>query len=196
MIYLALLSLAAGILYGLSGLSCYPLQLLIEHSDYILYLLMFVVGIGVSFQRGLLTRLKEHRVKLLLIPCLTTAFSLLGGVLCALITGYPLGLSISIAGGMGWYSLAGVTIGNIAGAHFGSVAFLSNLARELFAFFSIPFLSKRLNYYSCIAAAGATSEDTTLPILMKYTNEEMVIIAVVNGMLCSFAVPIIFSVFL
>ena len=63
---------------------------------------------------------------------------------------------------------------------------------ELFSFFSIPLLS-RLNYYACIAAAGATSEDTTLPLMIKYTDEETVILSVLNGAICSAFVPVLIS---
>lgn len=106
---------------------------------------------------------------------------------------FPLNQSVSIAGGMGWYSLAGVTIGNLAGASLGSIAFLSNLMREIGAFFMIPFLSRHCNAYTCIAPAAATSEDTTLPMLIRYTNEETVVFAVLNGIICSAVVPVIIS---
>ena len=46
---------------------------------------------------------------------------------------------------------------------------------------------------ACIAAAGATSEDTTLPMLIRYTNEETVVFAVLNGIICSTFVPVLIS---
>ena len=55
----------------------------------------------------------------------------------------------------------------------------------------IPFIAKHFNYYSCIAPAAATSEDTTLPMMMKYTNEETVVLSVINGVLCSAVVPVL-----
>ncbi len=119
--------------------------------------------------------------------------SLLGGVVCSLLFQLPLGHGTAIASGMGWYSLAGSAIGNIAGAQLGSIAFLSNLMREVFSFLLIPFLAAHLNQYACIAPAGATSEDTTLPVILKYTNEETVVLSVLNGVICSFFVPILIS---
>ena len=47
--------------------------------------------------------------------------------------------------------------------------------------------------FTAIAPAGATSEDSTLPVLIKYTNEEVTVIAVVNGVICSLVVPIILN---
>ncbi|MFQ9511210.1 MAG: LysO family transporter, partial [Lachnospiraceae bacterium] len=52
-----------------------------------------------------------------------------------------------------------------------------------------PWIAKYLNNYSCIAMAGATSEDTTLPMLIRYTDEETVVLAVFNGVICSACVP-------
>ena len=95
---------------------------------------------------------------------------------------------------MGWYSLAGATISKLVDAQLGSIAFLSNLMREIFSYFIIPILATYLNHYTCIAPAGATSEDTTLPMMLKYTNEETVVLSVLNGMICSFFVPILISI--
>ena len=46
---------------------------------------------------------------------------------------------------------------------------------------------------ACIAAAGATSEDTTLPMMMKYTDEESVVLSVLNGAICSVLVPVLIN---
>ena len=142
---------------------------------------MFSVGISVGLHRGLLSQLRRNLLKTLIVPVGIILGSLAGGIVCGMLLHFPLNQSVSIAGGMGWYSLAGVTIGNLAGASLGSIAFLSNLMREIGAFFMIPFLSRHCNAYTCIAPAAATSEDTTLPMLIRYTNEETVVFAVLNG---------------
>ena len=63
--------------------------------------------------------------------------------------------------------------------------------REMLSFFSIPWISRHLNYYSCIAPAGATSEDTTLSMMVRYTSEEVVVMSVFNGIICSAVVPVL-----
>ena len=65
--------------------------------------------------------------------------------------------------------------------------------REFFSFFLIPIIASRLNNYTCIAPAGATSEDTTLPMMIRYTNEETVVLSVFNGVICSALVPFLIS---
>ena len=84
-------------------------------------------------------------------------------------------------------------ITNLTNATYGSITFLSNLMREIFSFFCIPLVAKYLNYLTCIAPAGATSEDTTLSMMIKYTNEETVVLSVLNGMICSTLVPILIN---
>ena len=67
--------------------------------------------------------------------------------------------------------------------------------REIGSFFAIPLIARHLNSYTCIAPAAATSEDTTLPMLVRYTSEETVVFAVLNGILCSALVPVLISLF-
>ena len=81
---------------------------------------------------------------------------------------------------------------DIAGAQVGSITFLANLLRELVSFFSIPWIAKHLNYPTCIAPAGATSEDTTLPMLIRCTT---VVLSVLNGVICSALVPVLIEAF-
>ncbi len=119
------------------------------------------------------------------------AGSLLGGLLCAFLVNWPVNEALSVAGGLGWYSLSGAAVSRLAGPEIGSIAFLASLLRDLFSFFLIPFLARGLNGWTAIAPAAATSEDTTLPMLIRYTNEETAVFAVVNGILCSAAVPVI-----
>lgn len=191
MVLLALLALAAGLLLGHFGAG-FPLWDLLLHSqDGVLNLLMLSVGVSIGLQRGIWQSMRRQPAKVLVIPLGVTAGSLLGGGLCALLTGYPLAESASIAACMGWYSLGGVTIEALAGGVYGGVAFLSNLMREILSFFCIPLLAKYLNPAACIAAAGATSEDTTLPVMMKYTGEENVVLSVFNGVVCSAFVPVL-----
>lgn len=193
MVFLALGALLLGIGFGAVPLTAHILKPLSDHTDWLLGLLMFSVGISVGLHRGIVAGIRQHHVKILLIPSGIIAGSLAGGVVCGLLMHYPVRQAVSIAGGLGWYSLAGVSITNLAGAEAGSIAFLSNLMREIGAFFMIPYISRHFNVCTCIAPAAATSEDTTLPMLMRYTNEETVVLSVFNGIICSAAVPVLIS---
>ena len=193
MVFMALGALILGIGCGAVRILAYLLSPLSTHAEWLLYFLMFSVGISVGLHRGIAAGIRQYHVKILLIPVGIIAGSLAGGVLCGLLMDYPVNQAISIAGGLGWYSLAGVSISNLAGAEAGSIAFLSNLMREIGAFFMIPYISRHFNVSTCIAPAAATSEDTTLPMLVRYTNEETVVLSVFNGIICSAAVPVLIS---
>lgn len=193
MVLLALAALLLGILCGILHIDASAIVLISSNTDIILHILMFSVGISVGFNHGLIEQIRKYDWKVLMIPFGIVIASMAGGVICSPLTGQSIRNSVAIASGLGWYSLSGVTIGNIAGAQLGSIAFLSNLMRELFSFFTIPLISRKFNYYSCIAVAAATSEDTTLPMMVKYTNEETVVLSVFNGILCSALVPFLIS---
>lgn len=193
MIVMMICSLILGLLYGMSGMEWNMLNVLSQNTDVILYTLMFSVGISVGMQKGIFAKIKEYHIKIFIIPLGIIVGSLAGGVLCALILEIPIGYGTAISSGLGWYSLAGVTISNLVNAELGSIAFMSNLMREMFSFILIPFLAVHFNNYTCIAPAGATSEDTTLPVMLKYTNEETVVLSVFNGVVCSLMVSVLIS---
>ena len=191
-VLIALFSLSFGVVCGAAGAARLLLSCLTSRKDLILYLLMFSVGISIGLHHGLIRSIRQYHLRIFILPAGVILGSLLGGAVCGLITGRSVFEGAAVAGGLGWYSLAGVTLENLIGVQTGSIAFFSNLMRELFSFFSIPFLSRK-NYYACIAAAGATSEDTTLPLMIRYTSEETVILSVLNGAICSAFVPVLLS---
>lgn len=194
MMFSAITALLLGIGFGIIQINNSALTVLAKYSDWILYVLMFSIGISVGKQKGILSKFIQFDVKILLVSLGIIVGSLMGGVICGLVLKYPVHEAISISGGLGWYSLAGVTIGNFAGASVGGIAFLSNLMREIASFILIPFVARHFNSYTCIAIAGATSEDTTLPMIMRYSDAEAAVFSVINGVICSTFVPILFSI--
>lgn len=194
MIAIAVGSLAAGVAYGLSPLNLTPIATLVAHSDFVLYALMFFVGISVGSAKGLVGKIREYGMRLLVVPAGIIVGSFVAGLACAPLCDMSLGQGAAIASGMGWYSLVGVVLADLAGPQIGSIAFLANLGRELLSFLIIPWIARHLNYPTCLAPAGATSEDTTLPMIIRCTNEETVVLGVINGIVCSAAAPILVGI--
>ena len=193
MAVLALIALLLGVLCGRLGGENALFAALVSWDGVVLNLRMVSVGISIGQQAGILQKIRQYHFKALIIPLGVTVGSLGAGLAGALLLGYPLAEGAAIASCMGWYSLGGATIGALSGGLYGSVAFLSNLLREILSFFGIPLLARFLNPAACIAAAGATSEDTTLPMMMKYTDEESVVLSVLNGAICSVLVPVLIN---
>lgn len=193
MIIAAVICLIAGVTCGQLFFSPRTVEYFANLSDYALILLMFSVGISVGENKLLFRKMREYNVKILVIPAGIVAGSLLGGIAGSFALGMPMRESLCIAAGMGWYSLSGVLLTDLISAEIGTIAFLSNILREILTFMLIPVLAKCLNGYTAIAPAGATSSDTSLSILMKYTDEEVAMMGIINGVLCTSVIPLLIN---
>lgn len=195
MVIMAVTSLVLGVL---CGHALFPPEWVAVSGhvvDYALYILMFSVGISVGGNKGAFYKMKEYHIKILIIPAAIMVASVLGGFVCAWITGIPTKVSVPITSAMGWYSLAGIMLTGMAGVQAGTLAFLSSLMREMLSFLMIPPIAKHLNHYTVIAPAASSSEDTSLPMIIRYTSEEVVVMAVCNGVITSAMVPVLIRVF-
>ncbi len=193
MIIAAVLCLAAGVACGQLFFSPKTVEFFANLSDYALILLMFSVGISVGENKLLFRKMQEYNVRVIVIPVGIVIGSLLGGIAGSIALQMPLRESLCISAGMGWYSLSGVLLTELISAEIGTIAFLSNIIREILTFLLIPILAKCLNGYTAIAPAGATSSDTSLSIIMKYTDEEVAMMAVINGVICTSLIPVLIN---
>ncbi len=191
MVYIAIISLILGIICGQWILNEQWILFLTNQSEYVLYILLLSVGISVGLNKQVFQKIKEYHLKILLIPMGTIIGSLIGGLVTSLMIDFTWYDSMAVAAGLGWYSLSAVMVQDLAGIQVGTVAFMSNLVREIIAFITIPYVARTFNKYTAIAPAGATSEDTSLPMLIKYTNEEVAVMAIFHGLICSVMVPIL-----
>ncbi len=78
----------------------------------------------------------------------------------------------------------------------GTLAFLANVFRELISFITIPWLVRYARGTAAIAIGGATTMDTTLPILARSLSPNMAIAAFINGVIVSLLVPIVIPIIL
>ncbi len=162
-------------------------------SEWILFLLLFFIGIqlrnsGLTLKQILLNR------QGMLIALTVIVSSMVGGALSALVLDIPLFQALAMASGFGWYSLAGILMGDAFGPVFGGASFLIELLRELVALVAIPLLIRR---YPCtsIGYAGATAMDFTLPVIQTTGGVRCVPIAIVSGFILSLLVPIMMLFF-
>lgn len=191
MMYIILASLICGIL---SGHFIFPdgvISHLDKISSFALNLLVLSAGIDLGANKEVFNNIKETGIKMLLIPASIILGSLLGGIIAALIYGMPINLGLAISSGFGWYSLSGVLLDSIAGHEAGAIAFLANVFRELIAVITIPLIARKLNHLTAISPAGATSMDTTLPLISEATDSKTVVVSFINGAILSSLVPIL-----
>ena len=84
--------------------------------------------------------------------------------------------------------VAGPLVGQLFGAEFGALGFTVNFLRELLTITTIS-LTVRINRYVPIAFGGATTMDTTLPVIVRYCGSEALITAFSSGFALSLAAP-------
>ena len=161
-----------------------------DYSTYALYLLMFVVGIGVGADKSSLKVVKQVSVKIIFVPLSAIIGSLLGTFVASyFIKDVNFIEAMAIGSGFGYYSLSSVTITKLAGSVLGVMALLSNIIREIVTLLLTPLMVKFFGKLAPISSGGATSMDTTLPIITKYSGKEYAVISVFNGIVLTIIVP-------
>ncbi|MBN1970324.1 MAG: lysine exporter LysO family protein [Candidatus Delongbacteria bacterium] len=161
-------------------------------TTYALYLLMFLVGIGVGGDTKSWTILKKFSFKIVLVPIATIIGSLFGGVLLGYFSGlFTIDEALAVSSGLGYYSLSSILITEIRSETLGVIALLSNILRELMTLILTPFFAYAFGKLAPIASGGATSMDTTLPIITRYVGKEYAMISVFSGTVLTLAVPIL-----
>jgi uncharacterized membrane protein YbjE (DUF340 family) len=160
-----------------------------------LFALIFLVGIDIGGNKKIFKDLKKVGLKVLLIPFGGIVGSLVGGLLVGFLFNMAINESLAIGSGFGWYSISGIMLKEMGGDTLGAIAFLTNVFREILTVILIPILAKKLNGYTAIAPAGATSMDTTLPLIAKATNPEIAVISFINGVIMSSLVPVFVTFF-
>lgn len=156
-----------------------------------LAILLLGVGVDIGLNKEALIKAKDLGIRIFLIPIGVVFGSIFGAIISGYLLNMVLVESGAVGAGFGWYSLSSVLITEIHGVELGSMAFLSNVFRELIAILTIPVVSKYFGRFTCIAPGGATAMDVTLPIIKKSAGEEAVIPAFISGAVLSALVPVL-----
>lgn len=161
-----------------------------------LALLMLCVGIGVGSDLGALRNLRTLDSRLLLLP-LVTIFGTLAGcaVLGIFMPWRTIPETLAVGSGFGYYSLSSIFITQYKGPELGTVALLANISREIITLLGAPLLLKLSGPLAPISSGGATSMDTTLPIISNVSGKEFVILSIYHGFTVDFSVPFLVTFF-
>lgn len=175
-------------------------------SKYVLYFLMFLVGVNIGLDRQIVSLIKAQPLRMLLLPLFTMAGTFAGALLAFAITSmingagfaYNLGAadSLSIGAGFGYYSLSSILLNEVRGAEIGTIALAANIIRELMTILFAPLLVKYFGRFAPISSGGATTMDTTLPIIQKFSGNECVPISIYHGIVMDFSVPLFLTLFI
>lgn len=156
--------------------------------------MIFIAGIEIGSNRGILKRICNlHSALLALaIPLAVACGSICGALLLGHIAGLSAYDSLLVGGGLGWYSFSSVVITAMYSTEIGTVAFLANMMREISGFFLIPFLV-RVHKFLALAPSGAATMDSGLPVVIKYTNLHVGMYSFINGLVLTLIVPVLIS---
>ena len=164
---------------------------LVEHdfTVYALWLLMLLVGISIGSDRRLGEILRTLRPRVLLLPLATTVGTFAGTALMSLFLAYSVSECMAVGAGFAYYSLSSIFISQYKGPELGTIALISNIARELITLLLTPVLAKYLGPLAPISCGGASTMDTTLPGITRYCGKDWIFVSIVHAMILDFSVP-------
>lgn len=179
----------------LLGLHSNPLKF--DLSLYLLYLMLFLVGIGIGSDSKTWHIIRRANIKVVLIPLAVICGTFMGvGLIVLWLPDFKLRESLAVGAGFGYYSLSSVLIKQIHSETLGVVALLANIIREILTLLLTPILTRHLGKLAPIASGGATTMDTTLPIITRFAGKEYAMLAVFNGMVLTILVPFLVTLIL
>lgn len=180
---------ALGVACGLGHLLPFdPAQT--DVSFYALCALMFCVGVSIGRDPQTLRNFRSLSPRLMLLPLGTILGTLAGAaVVSLLLTQRSAGDCLAVGAGFGYYSLSSIFITEYRGAELGTVALLANIFREILTLLLAPLLARWFGPLAPIAAGGATTMDTTLPVITQASGQRFVIVSIYHGFLVDFSVP-------
>ena len=184
-----------GTLCGVSHLI--PIDIVMDSriSFYALCALMFSVGLSVGNDPQTLKNFRSLNPRLVFLP-MTILGTLAGSAAVSLIlTHRSLTDCLAVGSGFGYYSLSSIFITEYKGAELGTIALLANISREILTLLAAPLLVRWFGNLAPISAGGATTMDTTLPIITRTAGQQFVVVSIFHGFVVDFSVPFLVTLF-
>lgn len=192
-----------GIALGVGG--CLPADALPAGlTEWLLYALVVQIGLGLGAGGNLRSIARSFTPCAMVLPLATIAGTLLFTAIAGVaLGGWKLADYMAVGSGMGYYSLSSVlimdakagSIGLQAAMQLGVMAVMVNIIREMTALVCGPWFARHFGRYAPTAAAGVTSMDVTLPMIVRTTGQEMFPMAVLHGMVLEVSVPLLVTLF-
>lgn len=167
-----------------------------EISFYALCALMFSVGLSVGNDPQTLKNFRSLNPRLAFLPVMTILGTLAGSAAVSLIlTHRSVTDCLAVGSGFGYYSLSSIFITEYKGAELGTIALLANISREILTLLAAPLLVRWFGNLAPISAGGATTMDTTLPIITRTAGQQFVVVSIFHGFVVDFSVPFLVTLF-
>ena len=194
---------AAGVLIGVY---ITPIQSYIpaELSEWLLYALVIQTGLVLGAEGNWLKIKDNLSLRSLLLPIGTIVGTLLFSAIAGVIAGgWSISDYLAMGSGLGYYSLSSVLISEIKSPDIGMdaatklsmLALMVNIVRELAALIGGPWFAKVFGKLASTAAAGVTSMDVNLPMIVRSSGHAMLPIAIMHGVVLELCVPLLVTLF-
>ena len=161
-------------------------------STYVLYALMFCVGVTLGHDETLAGRVRRLDPRLALLPVMTAVGTLAGAALSTLLAVTD---TLAVGSGFGYYSLSSIFIADFRGAELGTVALLCNVMREIFTLLAAPLVARWCGPLAAVSIGGATTFDTTLPVITQAAGKPYAVVSIFHGCTLDFSVPFLVTFF-
>jgi uncharacterized membrane protein YbjE (DUF340 family) len=157
-----------------------------------LYALIFLVGMGMGSDGKFLRNILKVGKKELIVPISVTVGSIVGGAAISLVMmDIDMAEGAAVGAGFGYYSLSSVIISQLRGDELGTIALVANITREVITILAAPIMVRLVGPLGPIASGGATTMDTTLPVIVKYSGKDYAMTSVINGIVLTCLVPVL-----
>ncbi len=190
-----ILFFVVGTIVGVGGII--PAELLESSlSMYVLYALMFCVGITLGADKSIITQIASLNPRIALLPLMTVIGTLGGAAIAALLlSGISTTDSLAVGAGFGYYSLSSIFIAEFRGMELATIALLANIVREIFTLLFAPMVAKYFGPLAAISIGGATTFDTTLPIITHSVGKKYAVVSIYHGCVLDLCVPFLVTFF-
>lgn len=155
--------------------------------------LLLFVGLGIGLNPEMKKEVRSLSTRMALLPVVTIIGSWLGALLIWTVLHRTLSDCMAINSGFAYYSLSSIFITEYRGAELGTIALLANIIREMLTLLGAPLMARWFGPLAPISVGGATTMDTTLPILSQTLGQRYIALSIYHGFVVDFTVPFLVS---
>lgn len=160
-----------------------------DYSFYVLAALMFSVGFSLGHQPDTIQQFRRIHSRVLFLPLTTVVGTFLGVLIVSFFSERSVIDFLAVGSGFGYYSLSSILITEYKGIELGTIALLANILREIITLLFAPAMVKYFGKLAPIAAGGATTMDTTFPIIIRTSGKEFSVVSIYHGFVMDLSVP-------
>lgn len=174
-------------------------NMVINHDRWIYWLmlsLIFGIGIDIGQSREELRLIKKIGWLGVIVPTGALIGSIIGSLLFGVFAGISPIVSMAIGAGSGFYSVTAPLVTQVAGAQYGALALITNFLRETFTITLLPIVALHFRHPALVTVGGATTMDTTLPVIARSLGSKTAMIGLVQGIILSLLVPVLVPIIL